>query len=200
MARRSKRPVNPTETIVIIVVLFAIVIAVGAASLSPSLVLGLSIGLLVVALIIGCVVYYIFARKAHLLLEATKRLQIDDVDKMSGTDFEQYIGTLFENDGYKVTPTSITGDFGVDLVIEKAGVRTAVQCKRYDNKSVGEEAVQQAYSGVLHYGCQRSMVVTNTAYTKHARILAKSNKCILIGRNELLMMIAHFQSANKNTT
>ncbi len=44
---------------------------------------------------------------------------IDEIDQMTGRQFEEYVGTLFEKHGYRITYTPATGDFGADLILKK---------------------------------------------------------------------------------
>ena len=116
------------------------------------------------------------------------RLTIDEVDTMTGIEFESYAEILFQNLGYSIQKTAVSGDFGVDLIISKNGIKTAVQCKRYSS-AIGVAAIQQAHTGMAYYHCQRSMVVTNSTFTKAAVTLAKSSKCILVDRHKLAEML-----------
>jgi restriction system protein len=106
------------------------------------------------------------------------------VDRMSGTEFEEFVAAQLRIAGYTVTPTGGTGDYGVDLIAKKDGVRMAVQCKRLA-KAVGVAAVQQVVSGALQHGCNRTVVVTNQSFTKAARQLATTHHCRLVGRTQL---------------
>lgn len=106
------------------------------------------------------------------------------IDRMSGTEFEEFVAAQLRIAGYSVTPTASTGDYGVDLIAKKDGVRMAVQCKRLA-KAVGVAAVQQVVSGSLHHGCNRTVVVTNQTFTKAARQLAITHQCRLVGRTQL---------------
>ncbi|BBY13227.1 restriction endonuclease [Mycobacterium marseillense] len=106
------------------------------------------------------------------------------IDRMSGTDFEEFVAAQLRVAGYSVMPTASTGDYGVDLIAKKDGVRMAVQCKRLA-KAVGVAAVQQVVSGSRHHGCNRAVVVTNQTFTKAARALAITHHCRLVGRTQL---------------
>lgn len=106
------------------------------------------------------------------------------IDRMSGTEFEEFVAAQLRVAGYGVTPTASTGDYGVDLIAKKGGVRMAVQCKRL-TKAVGVAAVQQVVSGALHHDCNRTVVVTNQTFTKAARRLAVTHHCRLVGRTQL---------------
>ena len=51
------------------------------------------------------------------------------VDAMGGVEFEHYVAAVLRGRGYTIEFTRATGDFGVDLIATRDGVRTAVQCK-----------------------------------------------------------------------
>lgn len=106
------------------------------------------------------------------------------IDRMSGTEFEEFVAAQLRSGGYSVAPTASTGDYGVDLIAKKDGARMAVQCKRLA-KAVGVAAVQQVVAGALHHGCNRTVVVTNQSFTKAARQLARTHQCRLVGRTQL---------------
>jgi restriction system protein len=106
------------------------------------------------------------------------------IDRMSGIEFEEFVAAQLRIAGYSVAPTASTGDYGVDLIARKDGVRMAVQCKRL-MKAVGVAAVQQVVAGALQHGCNRTVVVTNQTFTKAARQLASTHQCRLVGRTQL---------------
>jgi restriction system protein len=106
------------------------------------------------------------------------------IDAMSGTEFENYVAARLRRAGWQVTFTSMTGDYGVDLIAEKDGKSVAIQCKRHGN-SVGVAAVQQVVAGARHHGCTKSIVVSNQEFTQAAKQLAFTHGCQLIGRRAL---------------
>jgi restriction system protein len=106
------------------------------------------------------------------------------IDRMSGVEFEEFVAAQLRTRGWSVTYTGGTGDYGVDLIAGKNGIRMAVQCKRLA-KAVGVAAVQQVVSGALHHGCDESVVLTNQTFTKAARHLATTHRCRLVGREQL---------------
>lgn len=114
-----------------------------------------------------------------------RKAGIFEIDKMSGTDFERYLTTLFIRLRYKVNHVgSLAGDYGADLIIEKDGIKTIVQAKRY-NTFVGIDSVRETYGAINYYKANKAMVVTNNYFTNQAKILAKSNNVILWDRNDL---------------
>lgn len=119
---------------------------------------------------------------------------INEIDKMSGKDFEFYLKHLFEKLGYKAVHIGHSysghrGDFGGDLIIEKDGIKTVIQAKCY-NGLVGIDAVREVMGAMKYYQCQRAMVVTNSSYTDEAITMAQSADVELWGRNKLIEKIS----------
>src|SRR6266568_2564542 len=112
-----------------------------------------------------------------------------EIDKMTGGEFEERLAILFRNLGYNVERTGRVGDYGVDLVIEKNGIRTAVQAKCYKTGKVHPDAVQQVYAGKNRYSCTDAIVVSNKNYTTEAWRLAKSDNVKLWSRNYLVKVL-----------
>ncbi|MBN2526417.1 MAG: restriction endonuclease [Deltaproteobacteria bacterium] len=119
------------------------------------------------------------------------------VDELSGHQFERYLKKVFQASGYKARVVGTEGaDFGADLIVEKDGIRFAVQAKNYDRTvhKVGNDAVQQAIAGATYYKCERAMVVTNGGFTKAAKQQALASEIIpvtLVSRDKLKRMIAN---------
>ncbi len=111
-------------------------------------------------------------RKAFLLASFFGNPSLRCIDKMDGQQFEVYLAKKFKELGYKVVITPYQGDQGADLIIEKDGIKTAVQAKRY-SENVGNAAVQEIIAGKIYYGCDKAMVVTNSDFTKAAKDLAR---------------------------
>ena len=96
-----------------------------------------------------------------------------------GYDFENYVANLLQENAFKsvqVTPKS--NDYGADITAEKDGVNYVFQCKYYTNQ-VGISAVQEVYSAKSHYGAHVAVVVTNSVYTKAAKVLAHELNVVL---------------------
>lgn len=106
---------------------------------------------------------------------------IDDIDLMTGTEFEEFIAKLFNSMGYSSSTTKASGDQGIDVIAEKNGIKYGIQAKCYSG-TVGNSAVQQATAGKLFYGCDKVIVVTNNTFTKSAIKLAEANGVVLWDR------------------
>jgi restriction system protein len=104
--------------------------------------------------------------------------------ELSGTEFEDYVARIARSCGMPVIMTSITGDWGVDVIVGKRPNRLAIQCKR-QSRPVGTSAIQEVVAGAPMQDCARTMVVTNHEFTPAARKLAELHGCELVGGSEL---------------
>lgn len=119
---------------------------------------------------------------------------INEIDKMSGIQFEQRLAAYFMHKGFKVKMTSASGDHGADLIIEMGRRRIAIQAKRYGKQSVGNKAIQEAISGRIMYDCNDAWVITTSTFTKSAYELADKADVTLIDRSELIKMLGEASS------
>lgn len=124
------------------------------------------------------------------------RAGLDEVDEMTGWEFERWVRRFLERAGYHVESTPYRGDFGADLVATWNGVRTAVQVKR-SARAVGIRAVQEVAAAKGYYGCERAMVVSNGYYTDQALILARANGVLLRSRDDLARKLAELDGPTR---
>lgn len=138
------------------------------------------------SVVIGAVSPAIVAAAPHFLRGAVAGLRTreDVAVEMSGTDFEDYVARMVRSCGVPVIMTSITGDWGVDIIVGKRPNRLAIQCKR-QSRPVGTSAIQEVVAGAPMQDCAKTMVVTNHEFTPAARKLAELHGCELVGRDEL---------------
>lgn len=115
---------------------------------------------------------------------------LDKIDFMTGQEFETFlIEKLLPYDGYtNINGTAYSGDYGVDIIAEKKGLKCAIQCKRFENK-VSPRAIQEVVAGRKHYKCDKAIVITNNYYTNNAKQLAYDNKVELLDRDYIIQMI-----------
>lgn len=184
---RSRRQAKPTELIVGYVVAGIGLLAAGGFVVPQHIIVPV-VALLVCAIaLIGVWFYYFVYLKEQARREALVQLSIDQVDEMTGVEFENYVEALLRRDGYKTETTPTSGDYGVDLVAIKDKQRIAIQCKRY-TKNIDQAAVREVYAGMTKYQCGLGIVITNRHFTKHAVDLASSTNCILIDREKLALL------------
>lgn len=128
--------------------------------------------------------------------DKSESIKMEEIDSMDGKTFEEFLGLLFKNLGYKVEITRYSGDFGADLILQKRRKRIVVQAKRYSN-NLGVDAIKEAYTAQKYYKCNTSMVVTNSHYTKQAKKLAKATEVILWNREKLSHILNELENKGK---
>lgn len=74
--------------------------------------------------------------------------------------------------------TQKSGDYGADVIAEKDGIKYVFQCKYYTTQ-VGIEAVQQIYAAKDFYSAHVAIVVTNSVFSKAAKVLARELGVVL---------------------
>ena len=145
----------------------------------------LALLLVVIVIFITCVIRVI--RKVLRIFRVDKTT-IEEVDGMSGLEFEKYVAILLKKQGYSNVILTEKYDFGVDIIAEKDGIRWGIQVKRYSGL-VKANAVRQVVAALKIYNCDRAMVITNNNYSQTAKKLAESNDCTLIDKSILLRWI-----------
>lgn len=119
------------------------------------------------------------------LYEETCKKSIDEIDRMDGIAFERYCAGRLRANGWKVTETKASHDFGIDLIAVKDSSQIwGIQCKRYSS-NVGVKAVQEVLAGAISYRCTGAAVLTNQIFTKDARMLATKTGVLLLDREYL---------------
>ena len=144
-----------------------------------------------IGIIIAYLIYVRVYPTAKKLLRISKKRSLLDIDKMSGLEFEGFVAGLLKKQGYTNVRLTEKYDYGVDIVAVKDGIRWGIQVKRYKGL-VKAEAVRQVVTALKKYDCNRSMVVTNSNYSKVAKELARLNDCMLVDRSSLSRYILDF--------
>jgi hypothetical protein len=95
--------------------------------------------------------------------------------------FEELVGRILEDLGYKVTLTPIQKDGGYDLLaetqLETGRVLTLVECKKWSpERPVGVEIVRNLYGTLAFEGATNAMIATTSRFTRDARRLQDTVK------------------------
>jgi len=91
-----------------------------------------------------------------------------DICSLSPSEFEAYVGVLFEKAGYRVKQTGGRGDRGIDLVVSRNGRSRVVQCKRY-GEDVGPGAVREFIGAMTNAQATHGFLVATSGFTTGAR-------------------------------
>lgn len=194
---RRSRKTTPLQEAGFVAILAAAVVTFGLRQGMEDPNLGLIVGIFsLIAIVLGGGFYAWLMYKQRLRRKALRALQISHIDTMTGEEFEEYVAELLRFQGYKTRMTPRSGDYGVDIVAIKDGIKTAVQIKRY-TKKLDQKPIREAVTGmaVRQYGCTKAMVVTNSTFTKAAIFLAAESKCELVDREKLGEWVLAFQNA-----
>lgn len=165
------------------VVLLIVGLGFGIYQSQESVILITSLALLVLVVVGLCIFLVNMAKKERL-----RRSGIEEIDAMSGLEFEKYLQVLLSNSGFTNVKLTSYYDLGVDLVAHKDGAIWAIQAKKYKG-AVGLDAVRQVVAAKGHYKCDRAMVITNSYFTKNAQTIAESTDCVLVDRDRLIRLI-----------
>lgn len=127
---------------------------------------------------------------------------IPDFDHMSGIEFEDFCCHLLSENGFSnIKTTKASGDQGIDILAQKDNLKYGIQCKCYSS-NVGNSAIQEVFSGIRYYGCDKGIVLTNQFFTRSAIDLAQSTGIIMWDRNKLfnLIRIAYQSTSSENVS
>ena len=94
---------------------------------------------------------------------------------MLPTEFEEYVASYYRTEGFLVQLTPETGDYGVDLFLNKAGKKIAVQVKMYGGSSrkINRRIVMELHGAKDYFGCDQAILVTDGAFMADAIEVAK---------------------------
>lgn len=172
--------------------------------------------LVVVALIVGLIVGIILLvknsegprklKKANKLsatisksdIKTAVNNQLSIIDTMKGSEFETFVVDLLKCNGFSnVNQTKISGDFGVDVIGFKDNKKYVFQCKRFKGK-LGPKPIQEVYAGKKHYRADEAVVITNSEFTKAAKVLASDTDIICCDRNQLDKLLENYVILKSN--
>ncbi|TRZ64177.1 MAG: restriction endonuclease [Spirochaetia bacterium] len=112
---------------------------------------------------------------------------------LMATEFEELLCCLFEAMGYATRHNGRPGDQGGDVIANKEGEKILIQAKRYsDDNPTGNGAVQEAFTAMKHYGCNKAIVITTSYFTPEAIAVAKTTQTRLVAKKELQELLLKY--------
>lgn len=190
--RQNSSPLADASTLAVILVFIAGWQVAQSATTEALVYLGIFIGVILMTVIVFAILKY------HHMQRKLRALEIANIDEMDGIKFEAYVAELLKNQEFTHIELTEKYDYGVDIIARKGGITWGIQVKRYKDP-VKAAAVRQVVTALTHYKCSRAMVVTNSTFTRPAKVLALDNNCVLIDREMLSTWIVQFQG-NKDQT
>lgn len=96
---------------------------------------------------------------------------------MAPKEYEQYIASIFQNQGYKTLVTPYSNDWGIDVIAIKGKEKIAIQAKMYGNKrKVNRAAIMQLYGAMAYQDCTKAVIATDGELLDDAISVAKKLK------------------------
>lgn len=119
----------------------------------------------------------------------------------SGIEFEEYVAQHLRKVGYIAQTTTASHDFGADIVATDPSTNTRICIQtKFHARPIGNNAVQEVFASLAHYGADEGWVVTNSTFTDSAQILANENNIRLIDGRELNRLARHAEPAVANSS
>jgi len=119
---------------------------------------------------------------------------IQQLRELDWFQFEKLVALLYHKRGYTVTRRGgANPDGGIDLVLEKDGQRSAVQCKQWKTWNVGVKAVREFLGALTDADMSKGIFITLCGYSCEAKQLAEKHGIEIVNETSLARML---ESAN----
>lgn len=133
----------------------------------------------------------VFRRKSKInISESVKANSIEEIDKMTGVQFEIFLIKIYKSLGYNVTKTEKLDD-GLDLIIEKGRESIGIQVKRYDGKVekfvVDATHAAKSRRNYERFNLKSVMIITCGELTLPAYSAAKELGVIVKDRQDVIL-------------
>ena len=119
---------------------------------------------------------------------------IEGLDKLTGSEFEELIESLFRDDGYEVQRCGRSGNDGIDFIIKMSTSTDVVQCMRWMS-DIRSPVVHDFYGAMMHADARHGFIVTTADFSVNARAFAQGKPISLIAGQDLVRWIDRRYSA-----
>ena len=117
--------------------------------------------------------------------------KVQDLQKLTPSQFEEYISFLFESLGYVTRVTGGKGDGGVDVEAEKDGNVHYIQCKKFITSKVPVSAVRDFYGAIAdRVDGGKAYFITTNVFTLEAERFAEDKPIELVDKFKLMEYMA----------
>lgn len=119
---------------------------------------------------------------------------------MSPTEFEEFIAELFQRMGYRSEAVGRSHDGGIDVVIEKNGIKNYIQCKKFITSTVSVGAVRDFYGALAdHLTNGKGYFITTNKFTLEAERFAEDKPIELVDGFKLVHYVRLVEKENNQT-
>lgn len=110
--------------------------------------------------------------------------------ELTPSRFENYIAELYSKPGYSTKVIGGRYDGGVDVIIEKDGIKSFIQCKRYNKSTVSLHNVRDFYGALANNLANgKGIFITTNIFSTEAEQFAKGKPIELIDGFKLIKLI-----------
>lgn len=156
-----------------------------------------TLGLAIIVLILGIIMAIKYQKKRKRKKIVKQRLiniNVEEIDKLLPYEFEDWLTTFLNENGFNAEHTKYSGDFGADIIATREGIKYAISCKKYSD-GLGVRAVQEIIAAMDYYDADIGWVVSTAPYfTSQAYELAKTRHVKLFTKNELLEKLSELKN------
>lgn len=141
----------------------------------------------------GALVSFLERRKRSRLLAT--RTDLDAIRALDWRQFEILVGEAYRQQGYSVTETGLGGpDGGVDLVLQRDGKKTLVQCKHWRSRQIPVATVREMFGLLQHHDADAASIICTGSFSTDARRFAVGKPIDLIGDDQIVQLIQQGQA------
>ncbi len=113
--------------------------------------------------------------------------QVQELQKLTPAQFEEYIAVLFKSLGYETRVTGGKGDGGVDVEAVKDGHVHYIQCKKFITSKVPVSAVRDFYGAIAdRVDGGKGYFITTNVFTLDAEKFAEDKPIELVDKFKLM--------------
>ncbi len=121
--------------------------------------------------------------------EWERRTKMEFWQSLPGLTFEAELARLFHQAGYRVQLTPPSGDKGVDILLQRDGRTTIVQCKA-TAKPVGPAVAREVYGTLVSTGADEAILATIGGLSTGAREFLRDKPVHVMTLSEILALQA----------
>lgn len=152
----------------------------------------------IIAIDIACIIYSIFKIKKNkearsksksiVFKDISSIKTIEEVDLLSGIEFEKFVEKIYKDKGYKTSITKASYDGGADILAEKGSDLICIQAKRR-SKSINKYPVFDAFHAQKPYSANKACIATNRELTEQAKNFAHDLDVEIIDRYKIMAIL-----------
>lgn len=126
---------------------------------------------------------------------------LNEIDEMSGEEFEDFLFWYYKKAGYEVKKTPKINDSGIDLIVRFFNEETnkeesiGVQAKRWSSKVPKEQIVKMSEAKDF-YELNYLFLITTSKLTSEANLYAQNHDIRIKDRNTILEMLDDLKTMN----